>query len=72
MIEKTVMTIGELLAWSHEETTLANALEAMKSTLPEEVHPALEKQIRARRERASWLDHQVERAMDLNDRSGGP
>lgn len=71
MIEKKIMTIGELLAWAHEETLAADALETMKLTLPESMVPLLDKQIKTRRERSRWLDLQVEHHLDLKDAAEG-
>lgn len=61
------MTIGELLAWAYEETQLADALERMIDGLPDDLRPALVKQVAIRRERSRWLDHQVEHALIAAD-----
>ena len=57
------MTIGELLTWAYEETQMADALERLIQTLPEELRPSVAKQVVAHLERARWLDEQVELAM---------
>jgi hypothetical protein len=61
------MTIGELLTWAYEETQMADALERMIETLPDDLRPALEKQVAIRRERSRWLDLQVEHALNSAD-----
>lgn len=68
MTEKKVMTIGELLAWAHEETKVADGLQRMMQTLPEELHSLIQVQINIRRERSRWLDHQVEYSLDAQDK----
>lgn len=57
------MTIGELLAWAYEETQMADALERLIQSLPEDLRPAVAKQVDAHLDRARWLDEQVELAM---------
>ena len=61
------MTIGELLVWAYEETQLADGMERLLDTVPEDLRPALVKQVAAHRERSRWLDHQVEHALTAAD-----
>ena len=68
MTEKKVMTIGELLAWATEETQMADALQRTMQTLPEDLHPLIQVQIVKCRERSRWLDHQVEFALEKQDK----
>jgi len=57
------MTIGEMLTWAYEETQMADALERLISSLPEDLRPAVAKQVAAHLDRARWLDEQVEQAL---------
>ena len=61
------MTIADLLTWAYEETQMADALERLISTLPEELRPAIAKQVAAHRERARWLDALVEKSVFAAD-----
>jgi hypothetical protein len=66
------MTIGELLAWAYEETQMAEAIERLMETMPDDIRPSLARQVAIRRERSRWLDQQVEEVLNAADeRAGG-
>jgi hypothetical protein len=67
MTEKITMTVGDLLAWAYEEMRLAESLELMKDSLPEEIQALLDKQIQIRRTRSRWLDEQVDALIGVGD-----
>lgn len=60
MTYRKAMSVPELLSWAHEETQYADGMERMLPDLPEELHDGIRAQIRAHRDRAQWLDMQVE------------
>lgn len=58
------MSVPELLSWAHEEMLYADGMERMLPDLPEELHAGIRAQIQAHRDRAQWLDMQVEIHLD--------
>jgi hypothetical protein len=58
--KKVLMTVNDLLGWAYQETQLAEALELMAGSLPEDVRPSVVAQAAEHRRRSRWLDQQVE------------
>lgn len=61
------MSVADLLEWSHQETLVAEGIERLIPSLPEQVQEDMRAQAEAHRHRASWLDTQVRHWLDRHD-----
>lgn len=62
--KKVYMTVNDLLGWAYQETQLAEGLELIAPSLPEEVQASVMAQAVEHRRRSRWLDQQVEWVLD--------
>lgn len=58
------MSVPELLSWANDETQFADGMERLLPDLPEELQDGVRAQIQTHRDRARWLDMQVEFHLD--------
>jgi hypothetical protein len=61
------MSVHDLLAWAHDETKLADALEGSAAEFARLAGADLALTIARHRDRSRWLDEQVARILDERD-----